>query len=80
MKLAGAVCDFTEPATGQNKGNTAQFWYADRAVRIFVRSTKNRRQYFVYCRGFLGDMTEYYASETGAENRAVLPKLFFPVV
>ena len=56
------------------KGNTAQFRCADCAVRIFVRLSENSREYFVYFRGFSGNMTEYDASKMRAMNCAVLPK------
>ena len=61
----------THPA---NKGNTAQFWCADCAVRIFVRLSENRGEYFLYWPRFSGNMTEHYASKMRAKNYAVLPK------
>ncbi|MBR3555345.1 MAG: hypothetical protein IKN89_05485, partial [Oscillospiraceae bacterium] len=47
----------------------------DCAVRIFVRLSENRGEYFLYWPRFSDNMTEHYASKMRAENCAVLPKL-----
>jgi hypothetical protein len=56
-----------------NQVNAEHFWCADCAVRIFVRLSENRGEYFLYWPRFSGNMAEHYASKMRAVDCAVLP-------
>ncbi len=59
--------DMVDP-NHEDYGNTAQFWCADCAVRIFVRLSENRGEYYLYWPRFSGNMTEHDASKMCTEN------------